>query len=446
MEKTVKKKISLINAVVSNKEGKIFELDGYAAVGMEGPSLVPLKLNETIHMPFGSELMFLPDRKPMLYNIRTGSLEILTENPHMPGEEIFPVAVFNPPGYVISCVSAYKEKKNAGYLPLFSYGAVGWHKGLFRSAAIRVDLERRQDLRLMNKRKIIAGIKKMRKKMPKNRLRKQLETCALTFGCPAGKNFFLERYEAPLPTSKGCNARCLGCISLQKTGDIPISQERISFLPSPEEISEIALEHIQKVDKSIVSFGQGCEGDPLLSAEVIEPAIRIIRSKTKKGTININTNGSKPDILKKLFTAGLDSVRISMNSVRKKCYHAYFRPTGYTFSDVTKSIAVAGCEKKFISLNYLNIPGFTDTPEEIEALLTFIKSQEIDMIQWRNLNFDPVRYLTTMDSVSKQGKPIGMKNLFDLVKNSFPKLKTGYFNPPKEKFYALEKKSPSPDR
>jgi len=93
-------------------------------------------------MPFGSELMFLPDRKPMLYNIRTGSFEILTENPQMPGEEIFPVAVFNSPGYVISCVSAYKEKKNAGYLPLFSYGAVGWHKGRFRSAAIRVDREK----------------------------------------------------------------------------------------------------------------------------------------------------------------------------------------------------------------------------------------------------------------------------------------------------------------
>jgi len=194
------------------------------------------------------------------------------------------------------------------------------------------------------------------------------------------------------------------------------------------------LEHIKKVDKSIVSFGQGCEGDPLLSAGVIEPAIRSIRSKTKKGTININTNGSKPDILKKLFDAGLDSIRISMNSVRTKCYNAYFRPIGYTFSDVKKSIAVAGSEKKFISINYLNIPGFTDTPEEIEALLTFIKSQEIDMIQWRNLNFDPVRYLRIMDCVSKQGEPIGMKKLFELVKNSCPKLKNGYFNPPKEKF------------
>ncbi|MFQ5484201.1 MAG: radical SAM protein [Desulfobacterales bacterium] len=437
MEKAVKKPPCLITAVVSNKEGKIFELPGYAAVGMEGRSLLPLKLNETIHTPFGSELMFLPDRKPILFNICTDSYEILTENPQMPGEAIFPVAVFNSPGYVLSCVSAYQEKKNAGYLPLFSYGAVGWHKGCFRSAAIRIDRERRQDLRLMNKDKMIVGIKNMRKKMPKNRLRMHLETCALTYGCPAGKNFFLKRYEAPLPTSESCNARCLGCISSQKTGDIPTSQERISFRPSPEEIAEVALEHIQNVHKGIVSFGQGCEGDPLLSADAIEPAIRSIRSKTKKGTININTNGSRPDILKQLFSAGLDSVRISMNSVRKKCYHAYFRPNGYTFSDVTESIAVAGREKKFISINYLNTPGFTDTPEEIEALLAFIKRHEINMIQWRNLNFDPVRYLKIMGGVSKQGKPIGIKNLFDLVKKSFPGLKNGYFNPPKEKFTLL---------
>jgi len=59
------------------------------------------------------------------------------------------------------------------------------------------------------------------------------------------------------------------------------------------------------------------------------------------------------------------------------------------------------------------------------------------MIQWRNLNFDPVRYLKIMNGVSKQGKPIGMKNLIKLVKKSFPGLKNGYFNPPKEKFTLL---------
>ena len=35
----------------------------------------------------------------------------------------------------------------------------------------------------------------------RNRLFRHLETCALTYGCPAAKNLFLCRYEAPLPTS-----------------------------------------------------------------------------------------------------------------------------------------------------------------------------------------------------------------------------------------------------
>ncbi|MFC1817352.1 radical SAM protein, partial [Thermodesulfobacteriota bacterium] len=69
----------------------------------------------------------------------------------------------------------------------------------------------------------------MRQKLPGNRLREHLENCALTYGCPAAKNFFLGRYEAPLPTSRSCNAGCLGCISLQKSGAISNCQERIKF-------------------------------------------------------------------------------------------------------------------------------------------------------------------------------------------------------------------------
>ncbi len=147
-------------------------------------------------------------------------------------------------------MSAYEEDNGAGFLPLFSYGAVGWHKGKFRSAVILVDSEKRQDLRLMRREKVVSGVRKMRKKMPSNRLRQHLEKCALTYGCPAGKNFFLKRYEAPLPTSQQCNARCLGCISLQKGDEIPNSQDRIAFTPSPEEIAEVALEHIGSVKRA----------------------------------------------------------------------------------------------------------------------------------------------------------------------------------------------------
>ena len=426
---------NFVTAVVANSAGEIFDLHGYAAAGMAGAALVPLTLDDTIPMPFGGELMMMPDRTPVLYHIGNRRFEILDENPYAPGEPIFPVAAFNSPGFVISYVSAYRENTAAGFLPLFSYGAVGWHNNKFRSAVIRVDREPRQDLRRMKPEDVVAGIADIQRKMPDNRLETHLEKCAMEYGCPAAKNFFLGRYEAPLPTSPSCNARCLGCLSLQKDSEIPISQTRINFTPSSAEIAEIALLHTRRVKQSVVSFGQGCEGDPLLAAHVIAPAINQIRSVTGGGTINMNTNGSKPQTLKKLFEAGLDSVRISLNSVRKDCYNAYFRPNGYSFSDVIKSIEIALELGKFVSINYLNCPGFTDSPKELEALTEFLKAHPIGMIQWRNLNFDPMRYWNTMSAVADHGTPLGMQHVLDGIKESFPGLKFGYFNPPKEKFY-----------
>jgi molybdenum cofactor biosynthesis enzyme MoaA len=226
----------------------------------------------------------------------------------------------------------------------------------------------------------------------------------------------------------------MGCLSLQKNSDIPHSQDRIAFTPSPQEIAEVALAHIRRVPKSVVSFGQGCEGDPLLAVDVIEPAIHRIRRQTGSGTINMNTNGSLPGNLKRLLDAGLDSVRISMNSVRKKCYDAYFRPQGYSFANVLKSIDQALAHEKFVAINYLNCPGFSDTPGEVDTLIGFLEKHPIQMIQWRNLNFDPIRYWKKMNAVSRNGKPMGMKSVLKRVRRLFPELKFGYFNPPKETF------------
>jgi pyruvate-formate lyase-activating enzyme len=35
------------------------------------------------------------------------------------------------------------------------------------------------------------------------------------------------------------------------------------------------------------------------------------------------------------------------------------------------------------------MPGFTDREDEFDELVRFIQSTGIDMIQWRNLNYDP---------------------------------------------------------
>jgi molybdenum cofactor biosynthesis enzyme MoaA len=434
LKKSAKQKNKLITAVVANQAGEIFELDGYGAVGMAARTLQPLSVSQTGNIPHGSELMRLPEREPVVFNLDSQKIETLRENPYAPGEPVYPVAAFNSPGYLITYVSAFRETKGARYLPLFSYGAVGWYRGHFRSAVVQVDPEPRQDLRQMKRDDVVAGVERLRKQLPKNKLRAHLEKCALEYGCPAGKNFFLGRYEAPLPTAQQCNARCLGCLSLQVNGEIPCSQDRIGFTPSSDEIAEVALAHIGRVKKSIVSFGQGCEGDPLLAAHVIESAIRKIRAKTHDGTINMNTNGSLPNIVKLLCDAGLDSLRISINSVRRRYYDAYFRPKGYGFSDVLTSIASALEHEKFVAINYLNFPGFTDTPEEAEALVQFLTRYPIHMIQWRNLNFDPLRYWKTMNDRAKHGDPLGMQNLMNRIRQQFPKLKHGYFNPPKEKF------------
>lgn len=423
-----------ITAVVANARGEIFDLEGYGAVGRADADLSPLSFGDTRNLPHGSELMMLPDRAPILYNLRTKKLEVLEENPFVPGQRIFPVAAFNSPGFVITRVSGYREGKTAGSLPLFSYGAAGWSKGRFRSACIQVDREPRQDLRRMPRKGVEAGVRRMQRLMPDNRLRAHLEKCALTYGCPAGKNFFLGRYEAPLPTTRSCNARCLGCISLQENSGIPCSQDRIDFTPEPEEIAEVALAHIQRVRNGVVSFGQGCEGDPLMAARVIEPAIRMIRAKTENGTINLNTNGSRPDILKKLFKAGLDSVRVSINSLREEHYNAYFRPQGYRLSDVLSGMDLAMQKRIHVSINYLNCPGFSDSTEEVSALIRFLENYPIGMIQWRNLNYDPLRYWELMTSVSPSGHPIGMKAVLKEIRNRFPGVIHGYFNPPKERF------------
>jgi MoaA/NifB/PqqE/SkfB family radical SAM enzyme len=272
------------------------------------------------------------------------------------------------------------------------------------------------------------GAAKLKKIFPKNRLIKHLERCALCYGCPNAKNLFLSRYEAPLPTSPACNAQCAGCISYQPDKKCPVTQPRIKFIPMPDEIAQIALYHIDNVKRPIVSFGQGCEGEPLLSAGIIEKAIRSIRRCSSKGVINMNTNGSRPDSIARLFDAGLDSIRVSLNSAREEYYIKYYKPKDYSFGDLLKSIKEAKNRNGFVSLNYLSMPGFTDSLNEINALKKLIEKSRIDMIQWRNLNYDPLRYFKELDISVKAEEMFGIKEMIGMLGREFPMIKMGYFN------------------
>jgi pyruvate-formate lyase-activating enzyme len=194
-------------------------------------------------------------------------------------------------------------------------------------------------------------------------------------------------------------------------------------------VAETALFHVRNVRNPVLSFGQGCEGEPLLEADLIEKSIRLIRAVTTKATINMNTNASRPEAIALLFDAGLDSIRVSVNSVRQEYYDRYYKPAGYTFKDVLRSIRIAKKKNGFVSINYLTMPGFTDSEDEYRALKRFIEDYKIDMIQWRNLNFDPLAYFKIIRYSAKPSDMIGVRQMITSLRKSFPRLKMGYYNP-----------------
>jgi wyosine [tRNA(Phe)-imidazoG37] synthetase (radical SAM superfamily) len=421
--------------LVADKKSRIFTIPEMNACGMEAGLFFKLSAKDIIELPSGSELFTMPDRHAIGYDAASKTFTRIDKHPYS-GAECFAVSAFISPGYTITHNACYMEKDNAAILPLFSYAAACFYKGKFYCAAIRVDRELRQNLRFMSIKKINSGIKQTRRLFPDNRLFQHLERCALCYSCPAAKNLFLGRYEAPLPTSPHCNSQCIGCISYQPDKRCSITQPRIEFVPSPEEIAQVALFHMDNVKDPVVSFGQGCEGEPLLSGDVIEESIKIIRAKTKRGIINLNTNASKPYTIKRLLKAGLDSMRVSINSAQKEYYIRYYKPRGYEFGDVLESIKAARQAKGFVSINYLSVPGFTDSVQESDAFIDLIKSTRPDMIQFRNLNIDPVYYFRSIRFSAQCDGLLGMREAIRRLKRQYPKLMLGYFNPSRRRINA----------
>ncbi len=414
--------------VFANTRGEIQEFDEISMAGMANRQYRQPLLTELIPLPEGSELFVLPDRFPVGTDPETGEPLLLEENPYAPDEGIQAVAAFMAPAHTAILNAAYQSIENPQRLPLFAYCAVGWFDDRFWVTGFRSDRSYRQDTAMFDMYQVEKKTKEKLAKEKDNRLIQHLGKCSLTYGCPAAKNYFLGRWEAPLPTSPHCNARCIGCISLQESGCCPSTQDRLDFVPSPREISEMAIAHILSAEKPVVSFGQGCEGEPLLQAKVIAQAIKKIRAVTQKGTINLNSNSSLPDAVRNLAKAGLDSIRVSINSVQPSLYLKYYRPKNYTFSDVINSIKVMNEYDRFVSLNYFILPGVTDSTAEFEAFCKLLSNVKIDFIQLRNLNLDPEHYLDTLDfpvNTELMTIPVWLES----IKREFPSLQFGYFNP-----------------
>ncbi|HQV54481.1 MAG: radical SAM protein [Chitinophagaceae bacterium] len=410
----------------SDGKGNIFEDTSLYVTGRSGWDAVDIPQEDWIELPVGGSLYELPGRKGIGIDVETGEMRLC--------EKGLAVAAFVPPAYSGFYMAAFETTPDAPILPLFCYSAAGWLDEKIYVPAVRIEQDIRQDSEGYDKEKVDAGVKGLLSHYPHNRLVSHLaNNCALTYQCPAARNFALGRWECPIPVSPACNANCVGCISLQPDEETIVSpQDRLGFKPTVEEIVEFTVPHLESAPYPIVSFGQGCEGEPLLMWETMRDAIIEIRKHTSKGSININTNGSMPKAVKALCEAGLDSIRVSTNSVRKEIYTPYYRPNNYQFEDIVESLKIVNSFGGWTSINFFVFPGMTDSIAEYEALRKFIQETGLKMIQWRSFNIDPDWYLGKI-GVTDTGECLGVKQLQELIREEFPDLKYGYFNPPIER-------------
>jgi pyruvate-formate lyase-activating enzyme len=396
----------------ASAEGRLRVHDSLEAVARSGWEVeAPDRM---IPLPPGTTLMHLPGRVP-LGKSADGAM--------VPIEDGVAVAAVLPPGYLRTWLPAYQEQPSAPVLPLFGYAAVASVGGEPHVAALRTDRWDAWSPQAEPRRRIDRAIAAARRTLPDSRLRQHLETCATDYRCLTAQNVFLRAGEGAIPVSPACNAACLGCIS-EQWGDVESPQTRLAFAPTAAEIAELAAWHLSAETANFVSFGQGCEGEALTRGSALVEATRRIRAAAPAATIHINTNGSRPDVLRRLVEAGLNSIRISIFSLDDTRFRAYYRPVGYGLGQVAECAEVMRDAGGQVTINLLTFPGISDDPSEIDALVVFVHKHGVHQVQLRSLNVDPHWLLARIPNPTRG---IGMRAFVTQLKARCPSLRLGNF-------------------
>ena len=376
-KKNTRNQQDMIYALYADENGEIFDAPGIGAVGRFGNEIRPLTPEDLIPLPDSADLMYLPDRQALGVDDEGNILPLTGQA----------VSAILPAGYTRTLLPGFQLMEEASQLPLYGYTAVAVYQDQLYAAAIYTDENHKWDPENYNTPDLKKLVKRVKKDLPNNPLVEHLANCSLEWHCCTAENLFYRRWECGIPTSPVCNANCFGCISLQPAECCPSPQERIKFRPTPEQIAEIGLYHLQTAPEGIISFGQGCEGEPSLAAVNISQGIRLIRQQTDKGQININTNAGYTEGIRQIVDAGLDTMRVSIISALPESYAAYYR-SSYQLENVKESIRYA--------------------------------------LDKGNLNIDPDAFLEIMPEV--QGEILGTKAFLTKLHQEFPDMVIGSFS------------------
>lgn len=457
--------------LVAAPDGTVYEHPGLEMALDNGLDFLRVTPRDVIPLKEGWDLMAMPGTRPVGYDPATGQFVTLTTFTADDGTTFEPwaVACHPPPGYVrnhhaaavytdethpdtklkalheeivakrvrdeakahkrgLRVLDAAGDDARPG-LPLWAYTAVGATDKGTVAALFLADETSRWAPELFYKGDLKEKIATRIAEDPDNQVLKQIASCATDSLCCCASNVFNERWEGAVPIAPACTAACLGCISKEPEWNTPVPQKRLKFQPTPEEIARVIASHLERAPEPMMSFGQGCEGEPTMNGPVIIESIRQARARTSRGIININTNGSRPETIRACAKAGANALRISLNTFDRDVYTMYYRPADYDFDDMMRSFAVGRDEGLYVSINLLIWPGWTDQMVEVDRISTLVDDGRLQMIQLRNLCVDPGYYRKALPPRSQRGPLLGMKGFVKELHRRHPKLRFGTFNP-----------------
>jgi wyosine [tRNA(Phe)-imidazoG37] synthetase (radical SAM superfamily) len=425
------RKSAMYRLFFADEKGAVYDHPRLLAAARSGGDVVRPS-GRPLPLPEGATLCVLPGRRPVGFDPGTGE-QVVLEEARVGRRTFSPVAVgaAMPPGYTRTLLPAAARPPlgtaAAPILPQWAYTAAAFSPEGPVAWALHTDRRGHWDP-ARHSTADLPGLVEARLARADNPVYRQLARCALQWHCFTAQNTFYGLDEGAIPASASCNARCVGCLSETAEGMPPSSHERILRGPTAEEMAEVGSEHLENAaGRTMVSFGQGCEGEPLLRWKEIAQAIRLMRGRTLRGSINMNTNGSMPAALSALAEAGLDAVRISLNAASPDLYAAYYRPANYALEDVEASMRMAREKGLYLALNLLVFPGVTDREEEVERLSAMVRRVEADQVQTRSLAMDPDVYWEIARDHGGRGPALGVPALIRALRQARPGLVIGNF-------------------
>ncbi|MEF3254576.1 MAG: hypothetical protein K6348_03285 [Deferribacterales bacterium] len=280
-----------------------------------------------------------------------------------------PVYTELPPGYLRTLMLSFIKQSNIPNTPYSHFTPVGWMYEKFVVPAIKIEGKQKIEPKLFERLKSIIQ-----------------NDSKIKFLSKKSSLDFLQAGEIVINSSK----------------DLTLIKPILDILNSNSIPHVITLKHIQDHND-------------------------IKKIKTEFTTINAIISPTTLDVLKRILSNEIDSLTFDIDSLNPDFYQ------NNEFDNIIKSFEISVKNGFFTSINLNTLPGFTDSTNEFDKLVEFLKTFKITYIKLRHMEVDTDLFFEK--NKSSKTEILGLKNMLKYIKKKLKGVKIGYFSRTKDEYY-----------